>query len=49
MRTALNLLLKAKLQTIKNYIKLRIYAIMFSIYGNFVVRGGRIAFAAGAD
>lgn len=49
MRTALNLLLKAKLQTIKNYFKLRIYEIMFSVYGNFVVRNGQFAFTAGAN
>lgn len=34
---------------IKNYFKLRIYEIMFSVYGNFVVRNGRVAFSAGAN
>ena len=38
-----------KFQIIKNYFKLRIYEIMFSIYGNVVVRNDGVAFSAGAN
>lgn len=34
---------RLKFQIIRNYFNLRIHEIMFSVYGNFVVRNGRVA------
>ncbi len=34
---------------IKNYFKLKIYEILFSVYGNFVARNDGVAFSAGAN
>ena len=36
-------------QIIKNYFKLCIYEIMFSVYGNFVARNDGVTFSAGAN